>query len=172
MAKRIADFRQLALRQRSLIRLLLLAILLQLFTTAASPIFPVGVFEIYAFVLFVVELLVHVLMLVGVVRILLAGRHSIVMVVICGIFMLAPCVNLLVLILVNMSATHQLRRVGIRVGFLGVDREELERVLNTDLCTRCGYNLTGNVTGICPECGGAIDRATPPVPVANPVQGA
>jgi hypothetical protein len=23
------------------------------------------------------------------------------------------------------------------------------------LCTRCGYNLTGNVSGICPECGTA-----------------
>jgi hypothetical protein len=24
------------------------------------------------------------------------------------------------------------------------------------LCTRCGYNLTGNVSGICPECGQAV----------------
>ena len=23
-------------------------------------------------------------------------------------------------------------------------------------CTRCGYNLTGNVSGICPECGGPV----------------
>jgi hypothetical protein len=23
-------------------------------------------------------------------------------------------------------------------------------------CTRCGYNLTGNVSGVCPECGLAI----------------
>jgi hypothetical protein len=27
-------------------------------------------------------------------------------------------------------------------------------------CTRCGYDLTGNVSGVCPECGGAHDRAS------------
>ena len=25
------------------------------------------------------------------------------------------------------------------------------------LCVRCGYNLTGNVSGVCPECGRAIE---------------
>jgi hypothetical protein len=26
------------------------------------------------------------------------------------------------------------------------------------LCKKCGYNLTGNVTGVCSECGTAVDR--------------
>lgn len=26
------------------------------------------------------------------------------------------------------------------------------------LCVRCGYNLTGNVSGICPECGTRIEK--------------
>jgi hypothetical protein len=25
------------------------------------------------------------------------------------------------------------------------------------LCQNCGYNLTGNVSGVCPECGGKVD---------------
>jgi hypothetical protein len=25
-----------------------------------------------------------------------------------------------------------------------------------DLCSKCGYNLTGNVSGVCPECGQAV----------------
>jgi rubrerythrin len=25
-------------------------------------------------------------------------------------------------------------------------------------CTVCGYNLTGNVSGVCPECGNAIAK--------------
>ena len=31
-------------------------------------------------------------------------------------------------------------------------------------CPRCGYDLTGNVSGVCPECGGGISRgeAIPP----------
>ena len=28
-------------------------------------------------------------------------------------------------------------------------------------CQKCGYNLTGNVSGICPECGTAIAAKTP-----------
>ena len=31
-------------------------------------------------------------------------------------------------------------------------RQQLAR-LNVPMCTHCGYNLTGNVTGICPEMG-------------------
>ena len=27
-------------------------------------------------------------------------------------------------------------------------------------CTRCAYDLTGNVSGVCPECGTAIQHAT------------
>jgi hypothetical protein len=24
------------------------------------------------------------------------------------------------------------------------------------VCTRCGYNLTGNTSGVCPECGAPV----------------
>ncbi|HVP12092.1 MAG TPA: hypothetical protein VMV94_13005, partial [Phycisphaerae bacterium] len=37
------------------------------------------------------------------------------------------------------------------------------------LCTNCGYNLTGNVSGRCPECGRAIPAAPRAVPLAVPV---
>ena len=26
------------------------------------------------------------------------------------------------------------------------------------LCLKCGYDLTGNVSGVCPECGESVDR--------------
>lgn len=29
-------------------------------------------------------------------------------------------------------------------------------------CKKCGYNLTGNVSGVCPECGTKIEQ--PPIP--------
>jgi hypothetical protein len=28
------------------------------------------------------------------------------------------------------------------------------------LCVRCGYNLTGNVSGVCPECGTEAGKET------------
>ncbi len=40
-----------------------------------------------------------------------------------------------------------------------------------NLCRKCQYNLTGNVSGVCPECGTPIDRrdagVTPP-PASTP----
>ncbi len=34
------------------------------------------------------------------------------------------------------------------------------------LCFFCGYDLTGNVTGVCPECGQPVDRHDQAAPVA------
>jgi predicted Zn-ribbon and HTH transcriptional regulator len=40
----------------------------------------------------------------------------------------------------------------------------IRRVLRIrpDHCATCGYNLTGNRSGICPECGAACKAAAPP----------
>ena len=32
------------------------------------------------------------------------------------------------------------------------------------LCLTCGYNLTGNTSGTCPECGAAVVRSAPATP--------
>ena len=39
-----------------------------------------------------------------------------------------------------------------------VARFKVPRIANEGLCPRCGYNLTGNVSGVCPECGAAVAR--------------
>lgn len=39
-----------------------------------------------------------------------------------------------------------------------------DRRLRRKLCIACGYNLTGNISGVCPECGAAVARATPAKP--------
>lgn len=40
----------------------------------------------------------------------------------------------------------------------GVHRWQVRRKSDVPLCDRCGYNLTGNASGICPECGTPIVR--------------
>lgn len=100
--------------------------------------------------------LVYVAMIVGVVLILVAKRSHLLVTILCGLLMIAPCCNFLVLMFVNMSVTRVLRMAGLRVGFMGVPDDEVERVLDPNLCTGCGYSLTGNVSGICPECGRPI----------------
>jgi len=38
----------------------------------------------------------------------------------------------------------------------------------SNLCVKCGYNLTGNVTGRCPECGADRERPATPLRQADP----
>jgi hypothetical protein len=33
--------------------------------------------------------------------------------------------------------------------------------LQLGCCAHCGYNLTGNVTGVCPECGSHVESGAP-----------
>lgn len=75
-----------------------------------------------------------------------------------GLLTLAPCVNLLVFLVVSGKATNLLRNAGLRVGFMGVRDEEVLRRLNPRLCRQCGYDLTGNVSGRCSECGMPVSR--------------
>lgn len=42
--------------------------------------------------------------------------------------------------------------------------------LDPDHCGRCDYDLTGNTTGICPECGWRLTRSTELPPVAEQIE--
>jgi hypothetical protein len=153
MKRRDPNLRILARRQRWMIWLVGASILAQF-----APWLPwqqYGTYILLAVLYF--QIGVHILMIVGVVLLLIAQGNHPLMVVICGIVMVAPCGNLLLLILVNMSVTRTLRRAGLRVGFWGVKDEDVERVLDPTLCRGCSYNLTGNISGICPECGRPLD---------------
>lgn len=39
-------------------------------------------------------------------------------------------------------------------------RNGTRQKIRDPICSSCGYNLTGNVSGICPECGWVIDPKT------------
>jgi hypothetical protein len=152
MSKRQPDLRKLARRQRWLIWLVALSLL--------SPVLlrlPLGQYRnIIAVVVVIVQLLITLLLIVGVVFVLISQGNHPAIIVLTGVLMFAPCASLLLLVLVNSSVTRTLRRAGLRVGFWGVKDEDVERVLNPLLCRNCGYDLTGNVSGICPECGNAV----------------
>ncbi len=73
------------------------------------------------------------------------------------ISMFVPILNLLILILVNQAACSAPRQAELRVGPMGVDQEDMTRIGDiTGRCTHCWYDLTGNETGYCPECGQRI----------------
>jgi len=71
--------------------------------------------------------------------------------------MLLPIINLVALWLVNQAACAALRRGGLRVGAIGVHPDDLSKIGDiTGHCTNCWYDLTGNESGYCPECGRRI----------------
>lgn len=78
-----------------------------------------------------------------------------------AVIMVIPMVNLIVLLLENKKATSKLKKAGLDVGFWGASDEIVVRRLSAELCAKCGYNLTGNVSGICPECGQVIRNPAP-----------
>jgi hypothetical protein len=43
--------------------------------------------------------------------------------------------------------------LGMLIGFIFVPKRYRRQ---TGLCQKCGYNLTGNTSGVCPECGEKI----------------
>ena len=47
---------------------------------------------------------------------------------------------------------------GFRRGYLGATRREWIR---QGFCRRCGYNMTGNVSHTCPECGTPLPGREP-----------
>ena len=47
-------------------------------------------------------------------------------------------------------------------------RETLRRIPH--LCPACAYNLTANTSGVCPECGRAIETERKPEGTASPVE--
>lgn len=154
MAKRTPDLRKLAQRQRWIIWLVLLSIFTQIIPFLNFPNSDLGMI-LYG-VVTITQFAIYILMSVGVVMLLIARGNHVLMIILYGILMIAPCVNLLILLFVNMSVTRTLKRAGIHVGFMGVKDEDVERIINPDLCSHCGYNLTGNVSGICSECGEAV----------------
>ena len=45
-----------------------------------------------------------------------------------------------------------------------VRQRERERLAKAGRCARCGYDLTGNTSGICPECGTTVSQKSDSTP--------
>jgi hypothetical protein len=143
------NLRLVARRQRMLLWFVLANILLQFALPVVFRVLP-GLAGSGFLCLFFLLLLT---MVVLVTQMLAALRASIVLQFLYALMLLAPCVNVLVLLSANGMATRALQRAGLKVGLMGVSDDTVVRFLGAYRCHQCGYSLIGNITGICPECG-------------------
>ena len=164
MPKRSPDIRKLARRQRGVLWLILAGLTIYGLQFLLAPYIVGTDLDMVVFgILTVAHLALSIGVSVFVALVLHAMGVHLVWIVLLTLLSFAPCANLLILVFMNAAATRRLRSAGLRVRFMGVDPEELERVLNPNLCKTCGYDLTGNISGVCPECG------TPLPPQARPL---
>ena len=153
---RSPDIRKLARRQRWLQWIFLTSIVLAVLSSVAPG--QYGVILKPAWIAFCI------LTWVGLVRVMLVdGTHPIT-IVLSSIFMMTSpqLVILPVFLLVSIGAVYKLHQAGLHQGFMGVDPEEVERILNVALCTKCGYSLRGLTENRCPECFTEFDPADVP----------
>lgn len=83
----------------------------------------------------------------------------------------APSVAMLTLLLGNIIAVllTSVCCFILAVIFVGARLPDRPELIDPTKCKTCGYNLTGNVSGICPECGTAIcDASRTSTPGDNP----
>jgi len=53
----------------------------------------------------------------------------------------------------------QWRKFGLDAGWAGPTERLLEEAPLDPMCAQCGYNLFGNISGVCSECGNSIGAA-------------
>lgn len=99
--------------------------------------------------------------LIGILLMLADNWHPLVIVPV-AVLLLAPCLNSMSLYLIDAVVVRSLRRAGVRVGFFGPSAAACRWLRDPDLCTGCGYDLSGNTSGRCPECGRSIAPARCP----------
>ena len=69
------------------------------------------------------------------------------------LFTLIPIINVNNVLFANSAASSRLRDAGVPVGLLGASDDSVIRATSPWCCNHCGYDLTGNTSGRCPECG-------------------
>jgi hypothetical protein len=150
------DLRVLARRQRILLWFVLTVYLpVYLFTIVATPILRISNAAILSVAADVLKVGMFAL-IIGVFLLMRASSTRLIALACGSLLLLIPYIRMLILYSENVYVSDFLREAGLEVGLMGVRDENIVLKFGKGLCHNCGYNLAGNVTEICPECGMAI----------------
>jgi hypothetical protein len=98
-------------------------------------------------------LAVRIVVALGVVRLMFVLKTNPLALVICFLAALIPFADLLLLIWESRRGFKVLHKHGLGIRDFGLSDHAVVDILAHPTCQRCGYNLTGNTIGKCPECG-------------------
>ncbi len=141
-----------------LVRIWLLAFFLLILRNHPSVVANIAFFQFVA----IGEVFVRLTMVYVCLRVMRLNGSDWFVIVLITPFLLPPGFNLAVVYLVDYAALRTLRRAGLEIGFLGMRASDARKALLANDCINCGYNLTGNVSGVCPECG---ENVIPPIAI-------
>jgi len=103
--------------------------------------------------------LVQIFAIVQTFRLTIAMRESLAypIIMLLGGFII-PLLGLIMLLIISDKANKELKRAGLKVGFMGVPKSEWHKLMPGH-CAHCGYNREGLDTHTpCPECGHVPER--------------
>lgn len=110
--------------------------------------------DLVAFALLIALGLVQVFAIIQTFRLTIAMKASLAypIIMLLGGFII-PLLGLIMLLIISDKANKELKRAGLKVGFMGVPKSEWPKLMPGH-CAKCGYNREG-LTSIapCPECG-------------------
>lgn len=81
------------------------------------------------------------------------GSPRSVLTVLLAALMAFPVIRVPAIVAMNVLARRSFRRVGLPWRLTGWSERALIRAFARNFCRQCGYDLAGNVSGRCPECG-------------------
>ena len=154
---------RIAARQRTLLRFFFALIVLQI--AAFLPIWQT--YSMMGFAVLCAYLLTFVLVMVCVLSLANALEYGWFNSTWLTLLCLVPVVNWVVVVMLSHWATIELRDAGIRVGFLGATRRDVDRMTSANRCRTCGYDLRGLTSSRCPECGVAFTPAVVGLPIKS-----
>ncbi|MBO6738593.1 MAG: hypothetical protein JJ916_01915 [Phycisphaerales bacterium] len=110
--------------------------------------------EIAALVMLLVLVIIQLLAIIQTFRLTIAMRESLAypIIMLLGGFII-PLLGLIMLLLISDKANKELKRGGLKVGFMGVPKREWPKLMPGH-CPMCGYDRSGiDTMSPCPECG-------------------
>ncbi len=141
------DLVLVAQRQRELLWLILIGMLLYALMLGLASVTVVGVGAVLG-----VQFLAQILWILQIVRLFAAMRVGLMMRLVYIVLLFIPLVSLVIVLLANAQATSMLRATGVRLGLMGVSSDDVDR-LRPGRCRGCGYDRSAlDALAPCPEC--------------------